>query len=100
MELNQSKDQVLPIDEQLDPSFFKVCSPFSAVVKLLNEACQHLACYSSIYLQSVDYYVDKGISVITPKLVEELKSKKMSDDEKINYVRGILATIKPVNKVG
>ncbi|VDK63020.1 unnamed protein product [Onchocerca ochengi] len=66
-----AEDQELPLDEQLDPSFFK----------------------------SIDYYVDKGISLITPKLVEELKMKGMSDAEKLRYVKGILACIKPVNKI-
>uniref|UniRef100_A0A915PHL1 Glutamate dehydrogenase n=1 Tax=Setaria digitata TaxID=48799 RepID=A0A915PHL1_9BILA len=64
-------DEMLPIDEQLDPSFFK----------------------------SIEYYVDKGIAVITPKLVDELKMRGMDSTDKLNYVKGILAAIKPVNKM-
>ncbi|VDN06356.1 unnamed protein product [Thelazia callipaeda] len=48
---------------------------------------------------SVDYYVDKGISVISPKLVEEFNVRGMSEEEKLNHVKGILAIIKPVNKI-
>ncbi|KAM3723799.1 Glutamate dehydrogenase 1 [Dirofilaria immitis] len=65
------KEEMPPLDEQLDPSFF----------------------------QSIDFYVDKGISLITPKLVEELNIKGMNNTEKLNYVKGILACIKPVNKI-
>ncbi|MCP9259258.1 Glutamate dehydrogenase [Dirofilaria immitis] len=65
------KEEMPPLDEQLDPSFF----------------------------QSIDFYVDKGISLITPKLVEELNMKGMNNTEKLNYVKGILACIKPVNKI-
>lgn len=46
----------------------------------------------------VDYYFDKGASVIEPKLVSEIKDK-ISTSEKKNIVRGILSAIKPVNKV-
>uniref|UniRef100_F1L0E6 glutamate dehydrogenase [NAD(P)(+)] n=1 Tax=Ascaris suum TaxID=6253 RepID=F1L0E6_ASCSU len=44
----QAHDSMKPIDEQLDPSFFK----------------------------SVDYYVDRGIAVIRQKLIEEAKGNK------------------------
>lgn len=47
----------------------------------------------------VDYFFDKGSKVLAPKLVEELKSNTMSAAEKKNLVHGILASIKPVNKV-
>ncbi|VDK72494.1 unnamed protein product [Gongylonema pulchrum] len=70
-EVNRVDDRTLPIDEQLDPSFF----------------------------ESVDYFVEKGISVITPKLIDELKSNCLNDAQKQSYVKGILATIKSVNKV-
>ncbi|VDD87744.1 unnamed protein product [Enterobius vermicularis] len=64
-------DSKLPMDEQLDPSFF----------------------------QSVEYYVDKGAKVLEPKLIAEMSDANMSSEEKKMLVKGIFAAIKPVNKV-
>lgn len=47
----------------------------------------------------VDFYFDKGASVIKSKLVDEIASTSMSKEEKENLVSGILQAIKPVNKV-
>ncbi|VDM27577.1 unnamed protein product [Toxocara canis] len=69
--VEQVFDQMKPVEDQLDPSFFKM----------------------------VSYYFDKGAAVIEPKLIEECHAPSMSDEEKANFVRGVLASIKPTNKV-
>ncbi|VDD95882.1 unnamed protein product [Enterobius vermicularis] len=69
--VEQVFDKMKPLDEQLDPSFFRM----------------------------VEYYFDKGSTVIAPKLVDEHPSQEMSRRDKEFYVKGILTAIKPANKV-
>ncbi|CEF71642.1 Glutamate dehydrogenase, mitochondrial [Strongyloides ratti] len=67
----QIKDELKPMDEQVNPSFFKM----------------------------TEYYFDKGASVLEPALIKEYQHASISNEQKTNYVRGILGAIKPVNKV-
>ena len=111
----QVVDDQKPMDEQINPSFFKVRRN---LLKLRNfcwnseESRQFLRKFSagisykkisykskSVFFQMVGYYYDKGATAIESKLVEELKSNAMSTKDKKNFVQGILKSIKPVNKV-
>lgn len=47
----------------------------------------------------IEFYFDKGSSVIQPKLVEEHPSHYMSLEERQKYVHGIMEIIKATNKV-
>ncbi|VDK51403.1 unnamed protein product [Gongylonema pulchrum] len=69
--VEQVFDQMKDMEEQLDPSFFKM----------------------------IEYYFDKGATIITPKLVEEHPSREMTKEAKVKFVTGIIAAIKPANKV-
>ena len=62
----------VPMDEQEDPSFFKM----------------------------TEYFVDRGCNVIESKLVSELRNKDLkTEEQKRHYVRGVLSNMKPCNKV-
>uniref|UniRef100_A0A915INM4 Glutamate/phenylalanine/leucine/valine/L-tryptophan dehydrogenase dimerisation domain-containing protein n=1 Tax=Romanomermis culicivorax TaxID=13658 RepID=A0A915INM4_ROMCU len=69
-ELARLEDEKLPIDEQRFPSFNR----------------------------SVEYYFDRGSSVIQNKLADELKGR-ISKEEKTRFVQGVLKTIKVPNKM-
>ena len=48
----------------------------------------------------VDFYFDKGASVLEKKLIEDIKSTHLTIIDKKNLVKGILVAIKHCNKVG
>lgn len=62
---------------------------------LSRQASIHKLCK----FQMVEYYFDKGALVIVPKLVDEHPSREMTKEAKVKFVKGIIATIKPANKV-
>jgi glutamate dehydrogenase (NAD(P)+) len=65
-------DANLPMDEQEDPSFFKM----------------------------TEYFVNRGCTLIEDKLVENVKNKDLkTEQQRREYVRGILNNMKPCNKV-
>lgn len=47
----------------------------------------------------VEYYFDKGVTVIEDKLLESFKSSMHTPQQKKDLVQGILTAIKQVNKV-
>jgi glutamate dehydrogenase (NAD(P)+) len=70
--LDEIKDHELPMDEQLNPSFFKM----------------------------VEYFGDKGTEILISKLVDvEMKKLRTTKEEATKLVRGIFSTIKIPNKL-
>jgi glutamate dehydrogenase (NAD(P)+) len=63
--VEQIHDHTQPMDEQVNPSFYKM----------------------------VDYYFDRGAAIIEPKLIEEVRQRGMTAEDKRNLVRGIVSNV-------
>ena len=105
---DQVSDAKKPMDEQINPSFFKASRLCNAqiVQRDYNRRFLHFRWSNIISVsrrltmstKELACILDKGVQVVENKLVEEHKGRQ-SDEEKRNLVRGILSAMKPVNKV-